>query len=80
MGRCFVIGDRVVLGQSELVIRVVKDEEVHSLCLLEGASGDDRVEDLRVTPRVGAGTAVVYWVRVANWGPDPLTVQAVLPT
>lgn len=69
------MGDRVVPGRSELPVPVAKDEEVHTLCLMEGIPSDDSGEDLRVAPGVGAGTEVVHWVRVANWGPDPLTIH-----
>lgn len=40
-GKYFVVGDWVVPGQSEMVIPVEKDTEVHTLCLLEGVPGDD---------------------------------------
>lgn len=43
--------------------------------LLEGVPGDDGGEDLWVATGVGAGTEVVHWVRVANWGPDPRKVH-----
>lgn len=32
-GRCFAIGDRVVPGQLELLMPVVKDDKIHTLCL-----------------------------------------------
>lgn len=53
----------------------MKDVEVHALCLLEGVPSDNGREDLRVAPGVGAGTELVHWVRVANWGPDARTVH-----
>lgn len=73
---CLVVGDQVVPGRLiEKIIPVMKDAEVHALCLLEGVPGDDGGEDLRVAPGVGAGTELLHWVRVANWGPDARAIH-----
>lgn len=41
----------MVPGRSELLVPMVKDEEVNTLCVQEGTSSDNGEEDLRVVSR-----------------------------
>lgn len=49
------MGNRIVLHRSELVVLVVKEEEVNTLCLLEGVTGNVGEEDLQMAPESGQG-------------------------